>query len=237
MESLRPFFSYYGGKWLKAKHYSVPRYETVIEPFAGSAGYSVRHFQHDIILCDADPVIYGVWDYLIHVKPSEIRRLPSIVDKIDSLAAWVPQEAKWLIGFWLNPGSAVPKKTMSKWQVFEHSNGGQLYWGDRVKDRLAAQVGSISHWSVFCCSWQDVEPQIPATWFIDPPYQQGGQHYRKSISDLSEFKSLGSWCRDLPGQVIVCERGGADWLPFRKLYEGRSAKYQFSEEAVFEVSN
>ena len=35
---LRPFFGYYGGKWRDAvKHYPEPAFETIIEPFAGSA--------------------------------------------------------------------------------------------------------------------------------------------------------------------------------------------------------
>jgi hypothetical protein len=40
---LRPFFSYYGAKWGLGRHYSAPAHWTVVEPFAGSAGYSLFH--------------------------------------------------------------------------------------------------------------------------------------------------------------------------------------------------
>ena len=34
--TLRPFFSYYGGKWRSAvKHYPAPEFDQIVEPFAG----------------------------------------------------------------------------------------------------------------------------------------------------------------------------------------------------------
>ena len=53
---LRPFFGYYGGKWRDAlKHYPEPDHETIVEPFAGSAGFSLRYAHRKIILCEIDP--------------------------------------------------------------------------------------------------------------------------------------------------------------------------------------
>jgi len=43
MSGLRPFWRYYGGKWRAAPSYPSPRCETIIEPFAGAAGYSLRY--------------------------------------------------------------------------------------------------------------------------------------------------------------------------------------------------
>lgn len=40
---LRPFFTYFGAKWRAAPHYPPPTHPTVIEPFAGAAGYALRH--------------------------------------------------------------------------------------------------------------------------------------------------------------------------------------------------
>src|SRR5689334_4647899 len=66
---LRPFFGYYGGKWRDAvRHYPQPEYETIVEPFAGSAGFSLRYFDRKVVLCELDPVLAAVWRYLIHVK-------------------------------------------------------------------------------------------------------------------------------------------------------------------------
>lgn len=55
MKFLRPFFNYYGGKWRAALHYPGPRYDHIIEPFAGSAGYALRYYQRRITLVDSDP--------------------------------------------------------------------------------------------------------------------------------------------------------------------------------------
>lgn len=54
---LRPFFTYGGGKWLLAKHYPKPRYKTLIESFAGSAGYAMHYSELQVRLYDIYPVI------------------------------------------------------------------------------------------------------------------------------------------------------------------------------------
>jgi hypothetical protein len=41
--TVRPFFSFFGSKWRVAPHYPAPERDLIIEPFAGSAGYSLRH--------------------------------------------------------------------------------------------------------------------------------------------------------------------------------------------------
>ena len=37
---MRPLFPFYGSKWRDAKRYGAPVFGHVVEPFAGSAGYS-----------------------------------------------------------------------------------------------------------------------------------------------------------------------------------------------------
>jgi hypothetical protein len=39
---LEPMFTYLGGKWRLAPKYPPPIHDTIIEPFCGSAGYSLR---------------------------------------------------------------------------------------------------------------------------------------------------------------------------------------------------
>jgi len=39
---LRPFWRYYGGKFRAAPRYPTPTHKTIVEPFAGAAGYSLR---------------------------------------------------------------------------------------------------------------------------------------------------------------------------------------------------
>ena len=51
---IRPFWKFYGGKWRAAPRYPRPLYSTIVEPFAGAAGYSTRYYQRDIILVEKE---------------------------------------------------------------------------------------------------------------------------------------------------------------------------------------
>ena len=35
-----PLFKWFGSKWSASKHYPRPLYDTIVEPFAGGAGYA-----------------------------------------------------------------------------------------------------------------------------------------------------------------------------------------------------
>lgn len=52
----------------------------------------MRHHEQNVILYEIDPVIAGVWDYLIHAKESEIMSLPASVPHVKGFA--LPQEAR-----------------------------------------------------------------------------------------------------------------------------------------------
>jgi hypothetical protein len=218
--SMKPFFTYYGGKWRAARHYPNPLCDTIIEPFAGSAGYSVRHFAKKVFLIDTDPMVVATWKYLLSVSEREVRSLPDIgIDQpVDELV--VCQEARWLIGWWLNKGSVRPKRkpssNMRKSLLGMSPPGTNLpsgWWGPTVRDRIASQLKLIRHWVVKLGTYEDA-PEVTATWFVDPPYQVAGKHYRFGSSKIN-YSSLSKWCKGRKGQVIVCENYGADWLPFR----------------------
>ncbi len=212
---LRPFFGYYGGKWRDAiKHYPPPEFETIVEPFAGSAGYALRFPRRKVILCEVDPVVAGVWQYLVEVQAKEILSIPDLPagGTVDDLK--VCQEAKWLVGFWLNRGTTRPRPKPSRWMRDGIRPGS--FWGDRVRSTIARQVATIRHWKIYHRSYENCPTPRLATWFIDPPYQEAGQHYRFGSKEI-DYRELSRWCRSRPGQVIVCENSGASWLPFREL--------------------
>lgn len=52
-------------------------------------------------------------------------------------------------------------------------------------------------------------------------------------SSTIDYKVLGEWVLSLPGQVIVCEGDGADWLPF-KLFRRGSLKTGHGDRATDE---
>ncbi len=228
---LRPFFGYYGGKWRDTPRlYPDPVHDVVIEPFAGSAGYSVRHYQRQVVLYEKDPVVAAVWRFLIDATPEEIRAIPFLepgqtVDDLD-----VEQPARWLVGFWLNRGVARPRKRPSSWmRSGKYDNS---FWGERVRETIATQVDLIKHWEIHPGSYEECQHEGPATWFVDPPYAGAGKHYKFGPKQIS-YAQLGLWCRERTGQVIVCENNGAKWLPFRELEETKTTRRRRSQEVYW----
>lgn len=208
--------SYYGGKTQIAHHYPSPVYDTIIEPFAGSAGYALRHLDRNVILIEKNPIVAGIWKYLINGDPHRIRALPDVppgktTDDLD-----VSEVERHLIGFWLGGGSFSPRKSPSMWMRNRQGRIGD-FWGPIVRLSLSRQVEWIRHWKVIEGDYSKA-PDIEATWFIDPPYEKQGSRYPCSSKDI-DFPSLGKWCLRRKGQVMVCENLGATWLPFTKFRE------------------
>lgn len=206
--TLNPFFSYFGSKYRLAKYYPKPQYEEIIEPFAGSAGYSLRYPNKKVILYDIYEPIVELWDYLISVTEDEILSLPlgpfNKDHPVENEIRCVP--ARTLVGFWLTESQTSPSRyPLSK------SRGGN--WTERKRNLIASQLKYIRHWRVEKLEYGEI-PNRYATWFVDPPYEEAGKRYkRNNISYLN----LGEWCRERNGQAIVCEQNNAQWLEFTSL--------------------
>lgn len=210
---LRPFWRYFGGKWRAAPKYPAPVYSTIIEPFAGAAGYSLRYYDRDVVLVEKYPIIAEIWRYLIGADPDEIRSSP-LVDAVADLPASTPPGLKHLIGFSMNAAAAVPCRVLSAGRVKMRATGRKFEgWSPAMRERVASQVSFIRHWRVVEGDYTDAPP-VAATWFIDPPYQVAGKHYKHGSRDI-DYQHLGTWCRARAGQTIVCEAAGAGWLPFK----------------------
>jgi len=210
-------FSFYGTKKKIAGLYPAPKYDTIIEPFAGAAAYSLHgdNWKKRVILYDIDPKIVAVWDHLIKATKEDILRLPNVVpgDKVTDFD--LIDAPRWLIGFCINPGSSCPKITASK----------RSHWA-RYREQIANSVDKIKHWTINRETYEEIE-NLEATWFIDPPYQKAGKYYKGH--GKIDFAKLGEWCKSRKGQVIVCENQGADWLPFRFLTEHRGSMQKNTE--------
>lgn len=226
---LKPFWRYYGGKW-RAVHaglYPQPVHRHIIEPFAGAAGYAMHYPHLAVTLIERDPCIAGIWRWLISAKSDEVRSIP-LVDDVADLPEWVPLGARDLIGFSMNAATSSPRKALSAGARKLRESGRKFYgWTHEQRERVAAQVPSIKHWSIcegdyasVCAPaagrWVGRFDEHAATWFVDPPYECAGSHYKYGPSGIS-YGYLGAWCRERNGQVIVCEAQGATWLPFRKI--------------------
>jgi site-specific DNA-adenine methylase len=216
----RPAFSYYGAKFRAARHYPPPMHDTIIEPFAGAAGYSMHYWDRDVILVDLDECIAGVWDLLIEWSPDDIRALPLVDQDTNIRELDVPPAAQWLIGYWCGCGCPHPRVTPTAWHLQDESYRNKT-WSADTREHVALVCERVSHWTVIHGSYIDA-PETEATWFVDPPYQDQGKHYRHGSRDL-DYSALADWCRARRGQVMVCEQDGADWLPFEPLADFQSA--------------
>jgi hypothetical protein len=203
MKTMKPFISYYGGKWRIAKRYPAPTHNIVVEPFAGSAGYATRYHDKYVVLVEKNPYIASVWRYLIHATKEEIYSLPVDIDPGGLRAMALPSHVKSLIGFWLNHGSAAPAQSPSAWMRAGKHNSS--FWGKEIRQRIAEQVPYIKHWHLIEGDYTLAPSSDECTWFIDPPYQRAGKHYMDRIYD---YGALGAWCRSLKGQVIVAKNKG-----------------------------
>ncbi len=209
---LHPFFSYFGSKYRLAKFYPEPKFDEIIEPFAGSAGYSLLYPQKNVMLYESYEPIVELWDYLIHVSEKEIMSLPlGPFDKnhpVESEVKSVP--ARTLLGFWL-----TQSQTNASRYPLSKSRGG--CWSEKKRHMIASQLQYIRHWNVQHLSFEKI-PNRKATWYIDPPYQEAGKRYRHNKIDYS---ALAKWCKSRIGQVVVCEQNKAKWLDFESLKTDR----------------
>ena len=144
-------FSYYGSKSKVVDLYPSPKFGKIIEPFAGSARYSLKYFDREVILVDKYPVIVDLWKWLQQASEADIMSLPNLengqsLDNFD-----LPKEAKYLIGFCINGGSAQPKKT-----VKDFSN-----WNEQ-KRIIAKSLFKIRHWVIRLGQFDELE-NIEAT--------------------------------------------------------------------------
>lgn len=202
-------FSYYGSKSKIIGLYPAPANDSIIEPFAGSARYSLAYWERDVTLYDTSDYVVDVWHYLQNASPADVLALPDVPSKVSLRTIEdLTHAERWLIGFHLCRGKAKPR----------HTGHGQNSWA-RDKVRIAADLHKIRHWKIIKGDYRRARNRA-ATWFIDPPYKlvnaRPGNSDAYPERDI-DYGHLAAFCRSRRGQVIVCEGEGADWLPFREL--------------------
>lgn len=210
-------FSYYGSKSKVVHLYPKPKFNRIIEPFAGSARYSLRHFENDIWINDKYDVVYKIWKYLQNCSAKDILSLPDLPvgfkierEKFDCI------EQAWLMGFIINGGQSTPMLTVSKW-------GKEKF----IKQRkfIAENLFKIKHWKITNLDYTEIA-NVECTWFIDAPYETAGYKYRLSKID---FDVLKEYCLNRFGQIIVCESLDASWLEFKPFAKFNGIKKSFQE--------
>lgn len=213
-------FYYYGRKKQIAKHYPLPNYDTIIEPFAGAAAYSMfgDNWKKNVILIEKDEKVFKIWDWLInHATVEEIKRLPNLKvgEKSSEFLHIVHAATKMAFHF----------KTIKVTPVLERN------W-EISRRNFAENLYKIKHWQVFNDDYS-MSPDIEATWFIDPPYKgDGGMGYRFS-SKMLDYNKLAEWVENRKGEVICCEGLNGDYLPFEPLLNLKGVAGKVSKELIY----
>lgn len=213
-------FYYYGRKKQIAKHYPSPNFDTIIEPFAGSAAYSLfqDNWKKRVILIEKDSKVASIWDWLInHATVEEIKRMPDLKvgEKSSEFLHIIHAATKMAFHF----------KTIKVTPILERN------W-EISKRVFAENLYKIKHWELICGDYSEAQ-NIEATWFIDPPYKsEPGMGYRHS-SKLIDYNSLANWSLERKGEIIFCEGEFGDYLPFRPLLELKGVAGKSSRELIY----
>lgn len=222
-----PLFKWFGSKWNIAKHYPAPKYSKVIEPYAGSAGYSLRHYTRRVHLAERNLYVYRLWRWLINVaNEAMIREIPinlKVGTDIKDIGLNYGQEL--LLKHWQRTNNVGTCWTISPWG----NSPGQ--WTANTRARVASEVQFIKHWKLISDDARDVftdtQHRAVCTWFIDPPYEYNYDYgepvrwYRLLSERIKE---------NCKGQVIVCEavcpktKRIPDWLPFKFFRESVTSR-------------
>lgn len=226
-------WSYYGAKTNVVDFYPAPKHDTLIEPFAGSARYSLKYFDREVILIDKYETIIKIWKWLQLCSSNDVLKLPRMKqgDHIDNFH-FDCEEAKLLMGFLLGFSTETPRKTGTI-KLTQRPN----YINFLLKN-IASQLFKIRHWKVRTGSYEEIKNQS-ATWFIDPPYRLAGERYKHGSGKI-DYQHLAKWCKSRKGQVMVCEILGAEWLNFKpfKVHRTRNGSQQeaiwLNEVSVFD---
>ena len=214
-------FHYFGAKYRMASRYATPRHATIVEPFAGAAGYTCYWLSKDstkqAILVEKDPRIVDAWRRILASTPDEIMAwpIPTIPGRSDDIiitgtAGVGPLEADTHV---------ITTRIIAK---FCASRARIAWLRGTIGDRITITQGD----------YRDA-PDMEAMWFIDPPYQHQGQRYPLGAEGI-DYPALAEWSQSRRGQVIVCEAAPADWLPFRPAYRLNSTADTDNIEMVWE---
>lgn len=214
MKLTGPLFKWFGSKWLSSKTLPAPIHDSIVEPFAGGAGYSLRHSSSKVLICESDPHIYKLWAWLINgATEALIREIPlGVPEGTDIRSLGLNEGQQLLLKSWQRTNNVGNCWTISPWG----NKPGQFTANTRA--RVASEFGAISHWKVLFDGMSALRTiDVEATWFIDPPYEFNYQYRQTPVN----YQELGELAKNKKGQVIVCEavcpKTGSipSWLTFK----------------------
>ena len=217
-------FYYYGGKRRLARFYPAPLHKTIVEPFAGSAAYSVHHLiprngkeplVERVILVEKDPRVVKIWKRLLAMEKDDILNYP------------IPKAGERTSDFLLMTAACSNRIARTEEMIVTTRMPVVL---ERMFKQIASVLPHVKDRVEIIEGNYTKARNIKATWFIDPPYhvngrpQQRGMGYAEECNSAAlDYVKLAEWCRGRKGQKIVCEQHGATWLEFEHLRLARNS--------------
>lgn len=235
-----PLFKWFGSKWLSSKNLPAPVEGVICEPFAGGAGYSLRHSDKGVILAESNALVFALWQWLIRSATEEsIREIPiGVLEGTDIRTLGLTEGQALLMKHWQRTNTVGNCWSVSPWG----NKPGQ--WTANTRARVASEVGAIAHWHVYPSANTLFRAHTKrATWFIDPPYKYNYQYG----CPPTDYAALARRVHTLRGQVIVCEAADPKtgvhprYLPFRVFGERitsrrKANQHRYSKELLYTVT-
>ena len=225
---ISPLFKWFGSKWQSAKNYPPPMHDTIIEPFAGSAGYALNYCNWKVSLWEDDPNIFNLWTWLIETATQAlILEIPiDIPIGTDIRTLGLNRGQALLLKNWQRTNNASDCWTVSPWGNLP----GQ--WTAGTRARVAESIYAVKHWKI---EKPILRIDEPATWFIDPPYYYNYRYSGKLPK--FDYDALDSFVQTISREslVIVCEavrpKDGCipTYLPFRHSHESVTSRRKMTQ--------
>jgi hypothetical protein len=138
--------SYFGGKVRAASWYPAPTHATIVEPFAGGAGYSYRYYDRNIVLIEKYDVLANMLAWFVRSGAEDIPRMPLLEpgQRVSDLPNLIPEQRAF-IGFWIDMGTERPKDKPTPWSERDRQANRLNTWTPRNRDKLAEFAGRVKH--------------------------------------------------------------------------------------------
>jgi hypothetical protein len=148
-------FYYYGRKGRAASTYPAPEYSVVIEPFAGSMAYSLHWQPPSAMGIERDSKVHALWHRLVNMSAEEIETFPAPVLGKRAIDPWYLQAVS------SKDKLSVRYRTVNEFMIVHFER----------QRRLALKRLDYARTVLYALGDYRQAPDIEATWFIDPPYQ------------------------------------------------------------------
>lgn len=200
-------FPYLGSLKRLAKKFPAPMYDTIIEPFAGSAPYSCLYWERNVIINETDPRITNIWKFIQQTSPEEILKLPEPKEHDLIEACTKIQEVRDLIGLSTSRVAFFPY----------HSKpyGFYVNW-IKTKQYLAANNYKIKHWKILNGDYALLKNQ-KATWFLDPPAKKHNDGMYSHM--VMDYADLYKFVKSREGQLMMRIKFNLEWIPEVELFQ------------------